>query len=208
MKKRVLLITILFALNTFSQKEANLWYFGRNAGIDFNTSPPSTITNGAISTLEGCSSFSDASGSLLFYTDGIKVWNKDNQIMTYTDGSPADNLRGNPSSTQSGMIIPKPGSSSIYYLFTVGDNGNPAFDLYTIDMSLNGGLGQLIDENNDGVFSENLASQATANSNEWTEKVAAVRGKQCKKNWVVNKVTNFFYYYKIEINCVYTKTVN
>jgi hypothetical protein len=207
MKKRLLLITILFALNTFSQKEANFWYFGRNAGIDFNTSPPSTITNGAISTLEGCSSFSDASGSLLFYTDGIKVWNKDNQIMTYTDGSPADNLRGNPSSTQSGMIIPKPGSSSIYYLFTVGDSQNPAFDLYTIDMSLNGGLGQLIDENNDGVFSENLASQATANSNEWTEKVAAVRGKECNTYWVVTKVSNFFYSYKIDINGVNTTPV-
>ena len=202
MKKLLPLITLFFALNTFSQKEANFWYFGRNAGIDFNTTPPSPITNGAINTLEGCSSFADSAGNLLFYTDGITVWNKNDQIMSYSDGSPANNLRGNPSSTQSGMIIPKPGSTSIYYLFTVGDNQNPAFDLYTIDMSLNAGLGELIDENNNGNFSEDLASQATANSNNWTEKVAAVRGKDCNTYWIVTKVSNFFYSYKIDENGV------
>jgi hypothetical protein len=208
MKRLLPYILLFITLNTFAQKEANFWYFGRNAGIDFNTTPPTAITNGQINTLEGCSSFADTSGNLLFYSDGITVFDKTHQIMANTDGSLANNLKGNPSSTQSGMIIPKPGSSSIYYLFTVGDNQNPAFDLYTIDMSLNGGNGQLIDEDGDGDFSVDLAQLAQDNSlgtanqinkGNWTEKVAAVRGKDCNTFWVVSKVFNVFYSYKIDV---------
>ncbi len=198
------IITFLFILTSFlnySQQEANVWYFGRNAGVDFNTSPPTALTNGALNTFEGCSSFSDTSGNLLFYSDGITVWDKNHAVMQYTNGTLANNLRGNPSSTQSGMIIPKPNSTTIYYLFTVGDNQNPAFDLYTIDMSLNGGLGQLIDENNDGNFSENLAA-ATGNATNWTEKVAAVKGFDCNTFWVVSLSGNTFYSYLIDVSGV------
>jgi len=198
MKKLVPYFILFFALNIFSQKEANVWYLGRNAGVDFNTTPPTAITDGQINTLEGCSSFADAEGNLLFYSDGIEVYNKDHSLMTYTDGSPANNLKGNPSSTQSGMIIPKPGSTTIYYLFTVGDNNNPAFDLFTIDMALDSGNGQLIDEDGDGDFFEDLAQQAPANKSNWTEKVAAVNGRECNTFWVVSKVANFFYSYKID----------
>ena len=201
MKKLLPFILLFFTISIFSQKEANIWYFGRNAGIDFNTTPPTAITNGQINTLEGCSSFADGDGNLLFYSDGITVYDKNHQKMRYSNGTPADNLRGNPSSTQSGMIIPKPGSTSIYYLFTVGDNNNPAFDLYTIDMSLNGGNGQLIDEDGDGDFSENLAQIQTSSSS-WTEKVAAVRGKECNTFWVVSKVARSFFSYKVDINGV------
>ena len=35
--------------------------------------------------------------------------------MSYSDGSLANNLRGDSSSTQSGMIVPKPQSSTIFY---------------------------------------------------------------------------------------------
>jgi hypothetical protein len=134
MKKLIPVLLLFFAFNIYSQKEANFWYFGRSAGIDFNSGTPMAITDGTLNTLEGCSSLADADGNLLFYSDGSKVYNKDHNLMTYTNGNPADNLKGNPSSTQSGMIIPKPGSNSIYYLFTVGDNFNPAFDLYNIYM--------------------------------------------------------------------------
>ena len=207
MKKLIPVLLLFFAFNIYSQKEANFWYFGRNAGIDFNSGTPLANTDGTLNTLEGCSSFADADGNLLFYSDGSKVYNKDHNLMTYTNGNPADNLKGNPSSTQSGMIIPKPGSNSIYYLFTVGDNFNPAFDLYTVDMSLNSGKGQLIDEDDDGIFFEDLAEQAPANKNFWTEKIAAVRGNECNSFWVVSKVSNFFYSYKVDENGVNTTPI-
>ena len=205
MKKYILLILLFFALKSFSQKEANIWYFGENAGLDFNTNPPTALTNGMLDTFEGCSSFSDADGNLLFYSDGITVYDKNHDIMKYTDGSLANNLKGDPSSTQSGMIIPKPGSSSIYYLFTVDDG--PKYDIfgiaedgkglncYTIDITLGGGIGQLIDENGDGVFYEDLSD---GRFNNWEEKVAAVKGKTCDTYWVVSAVDNQFYSYLVD----------
>jgi gliding motility-associated-like protein len=201
MKKLVALVLLFFMFNVYSQKQANIWYFGENAGIDFSTNPPTALTDGELNTNEGCSSFSDAEGNLLFYSDGTEVFNKNHGLMTYSDGSPANNLEGNPSSTQSGMIIPKPGSTSIYYLFTVGTNfvpnnidPNPGFNYYTIDFSTNP-LGEIT---NGPV---NLAINPNNNedlSNAWSEKVAAVKGAGCNEVWVLSFVQNTFYSYKVD----------
>ncbi|MDC1238114.1 hypothetical protein N8Z68_06385, partial [Polaribacter sp.] len=215
MKKLFLFLFLFFAFNTYSQKQANIWYFGENAGLDFNSSPPVALTNGEIDTFEGCSSFSDVDGNLLFYSDGITVWDTNHKIMQYTDLSNADNLKGDPSSTQSGMIIPKPGSSSIYYLFTVDDGpetdrlGNivvngKGLNAYTIDMTLGAGIGQLIDENSDGVFYEDLSD---GRFNNWEEKVAAVKGDQCGTFWVVSVVDNQFYSYFVSDTGISTTPV-
>ena len=124
MKKNITIFLLFIVVQLFSQKQANIWYFGQNAGIDFNFSPPRALGDGELDTDEGCSTFSDANGNLLFYSDGTIVFDKNHDIMTYTDGSLADNLLGDPSATQSGMIIPKPLSNDIYYLFTVNDIQN------------------------------------------------------------------------------------
>jgi len=193
MNKLAPLILLFFVFNIYSQKQANIWYFGENAGLDFNSTPPAALTNGLLNTLEGCSTFSDANGALLFYSDGITVFDKNHTVMNYTDDTPANNLLGNPSATQSGMIIPKPLSASIYYLFTVTDNNSSTgFNVYTIDMSLNRGNGQLIDEDDDGVFFVELQG------GNWSEKVAAVKGQDCNTFWVVTAFNNNFYSYKID----------
>jgi len=197
MKKTIILFLLFIGLHSYSQKQANIWYFGQNAGIDFNFTPPKALLDGELSTLEGCSTFSDANGNLLFYSDGITVWDKNHDIMTYTDGSLGNNLLGDPSAAQSGMIIPKPLSDSIYYLFTVTDNNSSkGFNYYTIDMSLNGGSGQLIDENSDGSFFVELQG------GNWTEKVAAVKGQDCNTFWVVTAFNNNFYSYLVDSNGV------
>ncbi|PQJ20745.1 T9SS type B sorting domain-containing protein [Tenacibaculum sp. SG-28] len=207
MRTLLLLVTALATLSFYGQKQANYWYFGENAGIDFSTSPPTALSDGALNTLEGCSSFSDPNGNLLFYSDGITVWDKNHAVMTYTNGVPANDLKGNPSSTQSGMIIPKPKSDNIFYLFTVdhvifngdGDvvDGGQGLNMYTIDMSLNSGLGQLIDEDNNGSFFDNLSD---GKERDWKEKVAAVRGSECDTYWIVSCTNREFYSYKIDQN--------
>ncbi|MBV1888158.1 MAG: T9SS type B sorting domain-containing protein [Urechidicola sp.] len=168
----------------FSQGEANIWYFGENAGLDFNNCNPQPITDGSLNTLEGCSSFSDPSGNLLFYSDGTNVWNRNHVVMPNGGG-----LLGDPSSSQSAMIIPKPGSTTIYYIFTVdavsGDNG---FNYYTIDMEEDGGLGDIIEgpiDLSEGRFST------------WSEKVAAVKGAEIGTFWVVSYVYPDFYAYLV-----------
>ncbi len=196
MKKIILLALLTSCINIIAQREANIWYFGRNAGIDFSTTPPTALFNGELNTLEGCSTFSDRNGNLLFYSDGITVWDKNHDIMKYSDGTLGDNLRGDPSSSQSGMIIPKPNSSTIYYLFTVDDGVSdnpsaPAFGLnfYTIDISKNGGAGEIVD---------GPVALSGGLGNSWTEKVAAVRGIECNTYWVVSVVNSIFYAFKID----------
>jgi hypothetical protein len=60
MKKLLPFLLLIFALNVFSQKEANFWYFGNNAALDFTTGAPVIVSGSQLNTTEGCSSFSDA----------------------------------------------------------------------------------------------------------------------------------------------------
>src|SRR5258706_16476417 len=109
MFKASLLFIILIAAypGAFSQ-QGNNWYFGGFAGVTFNTTTPTAVFNGALDTDEGCAAISDNTGKLLFYTDGRFVWNSLNQLMPNGSG-----LKGDPSSSNSAIIIPKPGSNTI-----------------------------------------------------------------------------------------------
>ncbi|HOB27707.1 MAG TPA: hypothetical protein PKJ07_06165, partial [Bacteroidales bacterium] len=107
MKNYILFFLLVFIINEtlYSQNEGNNWYFGENAGLSFNTAPPTPLTNGQLDTYEGCATVSDKNGNLLFYTDGMTVYDKMHNIMP--NGS---NLFGHSSSTQSAIIVPKPGT--------------------------------------------------------------------------------------------------
>src|SRR5689334_20241397 len=107
-----LLTLIVFPNLSQAQKENNVWYFGNGAGIDFNSGSPVGLNNGALFTVEGCASIADASGNLLFYTDGVTVYNKVHSVMTNGLG-----LLGGNSSSESAIIVPMPGSSTLYYIF-------------------------------------------------------------------------------------------
>ena len=116
---------LLFPLIGFSQAEASHWYFGNGAGLIFDVNAGTvTSTNaasGTINTSEGCSSISDFNGNLLFYTDGRNIWDKNHTIMPNANYAAGTGLMGDPSSTSSGLIIPKPGNSDQYYVFTVDE---------------------------------------------------------------------------------------
>ena len=129
-------------------QQANIWYFHQKAGLDFNTSPPTVLTNGAIVTPtitpgmegEGVASIADNTGALLFYTDGTVVYNKNHVAMGNGTG-----LMGHQSSAQSAIIIPKPGSSTNYYLITAPlTNATTGVRYSEINMTLNAGLGDII----------------------------------------------------------------
>ncbi|MFN7912756.1 MAG: PKD domain-containing protein, partial [Bacteroidota bacterium] len=127
----------------FSQGEANWWYFGQKAGLNFPFSAPTTVTNGVLWTYEGGASIADASGNLLFYTSGDTVYNKLHLIMANGTG-----LLGDKSSTQATMIIKRPGSSNIYYIFTNRAGGFPRELRYSIvDMNLAAGNGSVTVKN-------------------------------------------------------------
>ncbi len=140
MKKILILVTIMFTSFVFSQNRGKVWYFGDKAGLDFNTDPPTVLTNGMLSTNEGCASISDASGSLLFYTGGRKVYNKNHVLMP----NGTSGLGGDTSSAQSSIIVPDPGNPDRFYIFAVSvyPSSNVVYSL--IDMTLDGGNGDVV----------------------------------------------------------------
>lgn len=139
------ILFILFTTQLYSQipGPTTNWYFGSNAGITFNSGAPVALTNGALLTTEGVATISDNSGNLLFYTDGVTVYNRNHLVMTNGTG-----LFGDASSTQSAIIVQKPGSINIYYIFTSDNDVGPNGICYsTVDMSLSSGLGAVIIKN-------------------------------------------------------------
>lgn len=106
----------------FAQNEASHWYFGQNAGLRFlqdGTVVP--LSDGELNTEEGCSVLSDPQGNLLFYTDGRTVWDRNHVMMPNGNYHEGTGLWGDISSTQSAIIIPKPGSDTLFYIFTVDE---------------------------------------------------------------------------------------
>ena len=125
-----------------AQGEASNWYFGQNAGLKFL--PDGTViplSDGQLFTNEGCSTISDLNGNLLLYTDGKTVWDRNHVIMPN-----GVDLFGDPSSTQSGIIIPKPNSSTIFYIFTVDEPHHENAAVYP-----NGFTGAYADPNSQNV---------------------------------------------------------
>lgn len=139
MRRYLLIVFLLFtSIALKAQGEATNWYFGKNAGLKFM--PDGSVvplSDGQLDTNEGCSSISDINGNLLLYTDGKTVWDRNHVIMPN-----GVNLFGDPSSTQSGIIIPKPDSSTIYYIFTVDEPHQENAAVYP-----NGFVGTYVDQN-------------------------------------------------------------
>ena len=141
-------LTLASSISLFAQKQAWNWYFGDHAGISFAGGNATALLNGSLSTGEGCATISDSTGNLLFYTDGRFVYNAQHKQMTNGFG-----LLGDPSSGQSAIILKKPGSSSLYYLFTIdynyysSSNVGKGLNYSIVDMSLNNGLGDVTTKN-------------------------------------------------------------
>ena len=137
--------------------------------MDFNSNPPIVKTDGTMSADEGCSSISDTNGKLLFYTNGIKVWNKNHQVM-----SNGDSLHGQQSSSQSALIIKKPNSNNMYYIFTVdAQAGLNGFEYSEVDMNLDGGNGGVTTFKNIRLLNQSC------------EKLAAVKHTNNRDIWVL-----------------------
>ncbi len=139
----LIFLAILCSLSSFCQKQNNIWYFGANAGLDFNSGNPVALTNGMLNTFEGSACLSDLSGQLLLYTDGVDVYNRFHSLMTNGTG-----LHGNSTSTHSALIIPQPLNNQYYYIFTVDDFAGPDGLKYSIvDLNASSGLGAVIQKN-------------------------------------------------------------
>lgn len=159
----VLLIFIaIFCLNNLSaQKEGNIWYFGENAGLNFNQGCKVRDSNTAMVTFEGSATICDENGDLIMYTNGGGrtpfsafgqfpglIWRSDHTVMYdmgITEG-------GGFSSSQSAIIIPKPSDDNNFYVFTMGEleatlggGLGRGLSYFEVDMDMGGGQGDVVD---------------------------------------------------------------
>ncbi len=180
-----------------SVKPANLWYFGYNAGVNFNTEPPTVITNSLVHRDDASAVATDGNGRLLFYTDGTTVWNRNNQVMTNGTGLTGTNSSG------TCLIMPHPGNPALYYIFTVGstDYLSSMGLWYTIvDMRLNYGMGDV------DMAHKNVRLIST---NQATEKIAATRHCDNKSIWIATHLmaNNTYYAYLLDSTGFHTTPV-
>ncbi len=178
----------------FSQNHDYVWLFGYNytsslPGIEgsigdfkqqsfsfeyINIGLPLGVTNAIIS---------DSLGHLKFYANACSIANSNHEIMENSEGinpgqiheSYCDN--GYVAGTQGCLILPKPNDSNIYYLFhkhiinTSSGVYTDALLYSTVDISLNNGLGRVIEKNQPLVETVITYSQLTAvkhaNGKDW-----------------------------------------
>ena len=193
----VVILILIVLQKMYAQEEATHWYFGEYAGIRFEWGEPIAVTNGSATQWEGTAAVSSSTGELLFYTNGETVFDANHSVMP--NGS---YLLGNISSSQSAMIIPSPGSSDIYYIFTIDEvdyNGGASGLRYTkVDMSLNNGLGDVVDTVKNVLLEPNVS-----------EKLTATRHSNGIDYWVIIPKwgTNNFYSYLVTVDSVSTDPV-
>jgi hypothetical protein len=158
--KRIVFCLQLVALmmplrEAVAQKEANIWYFGNHAGLDFNTGTPVALSNGALTITDNSSTICDSMGNLLFYTNGETVWNKNHQVMNN-----GFNIGGSTSGGQAALIIKQPSNDSIYYIFTADAFGASGGLKYSIvNMNASGGLGTVMQK---GIVLQNPSTEKLA----------------------------------------------
>ncbi|MBE0646730.1 MAG: hypothetical protein IH596_02990 [Bacteroidales bacterium] len=153
------------------------------AAMDFNSGIPVPIlTSAMLANVRVSISVADSIGSLLFYGDYEKIWNRNNQPMPNGTG-----LLGGSSIGQAILAIPKLGEDSCYYIFTVG-NGSfnpPYYGLYysVLDMRLNGGLGDI------RPFAKNIPIPT---ANDACEHITSIRHHNNQDIWVVMTKENSY----------------
>jgi hypothetical protein len=176
-------------------QEAGNWYFPEGVGLRFDAQGVHSLPGGKVFTTipsnvinrptEGGASISDSKGNLLFYTDGVTVWNRNHMPMKR-----GQKLMGGPSTTQPASIVPDPGNPSRFYVFTLDDfqhvlkNG---LRYSVVDICLDNGLGDITEQKDIPLL--DMAG----------EKQAITKHKNDTDFWLVvhKHYTGSFYAYKI-----------
>ncbi len=189
-----------------AQNRNSVWCFGDSAGIDFRVPASPIPISTSMDTRGTCASISDSTGNLLFYTGTSangswtpngEVFNSNHQLMLngndiYATGF-YDEL----------MIIPKPSSRFLYYIFSINTYVfNPVGTFYSVvDMSDDSGRGSVI-EKNVQIAGDSLCGAMTAvkhgNGRDW---------------WIITKgySTNgdsTFYEYLVTPDSIIKRTIN
>lgn len=177
----------------------NTWIFGTGAGMDFNAATPvATSSNNEEGTLgpkvaSGTAVASDDLGQLLLYSQLDTIWDRNNNIMPNGAGlvNPLPAIAASSAAYFDGasLIVPFPGDLNKYFVFSqtslattsavaniasvYGGNDPMAGRLFysLVDMSLNGGLGDVVAGQKgiqiDSMLCDRLVAVTGKNCNIW-----------------------------------------
>ena len=175
--KRFYLILLQLLLSSHmvnAQKQDVFWCFGDSTGIYFNNGNAQVFNNSCWST-EASSSVCDYAGNILFYTgfkwnNGFYIWNRENNVMP--GSNTITQMQYSTTATQGLLILPMPGDTSKYYLFSICYNlPNLNLRYHIIDMSQDSGRGAVISANNITCsacnISEKMQAVRHANGRDW-----------------------------------------
>ncbi len=164
-------LLLAFTLIAKGQREGYVWAFGDKAGLDFNSGAPVAIATAMENQFCGNATVSSPAGSLLFYTDGNRVWNRNHNLMpngvllTTSFGS---SNAGTWAVNQSAVIAPVPGDSNLYYLFSL--------EIYTDGYRL---WYSVVDMRMDNGFGDIAQAPVLLDPGALTEAMTVVRGDKC-----------------------------
>lgn len=174
-----------------AQPENNIWLFGNMGGLDFTNGSLQLYTGSAMDAYIPSVSVSDASGQLLFYSEGTQVWNRNHVVMPNGSDLVANYY---PTITQGVVAMPFLEDTTKYYLFTLegyqpnNQNSKKCLRYSVIDMSLNSGLGDIVPGQKNILLDSFMSSSLTT-----------TRGSGCF-NWLLGHKQNEgrFVAYKID----------
>ncbi|HRG60285.1 MAG TPA: T9SS type A sorting domain-containing protein [Bacteroidia bacterium] len=144
MKTKFFFLACLFvcARMVFAQQSIySNWAIGNGGGLKFQNNLVTQFQS-QMSCQDIGSTISDVAGNLLFYCNGTTVYNKNHNVMANGTG-----LLGDITGGHAALILEQP-ESHFYYIFTMDKYAdNDGLRYHIVDMSANGGLGQVITKN-------------------------------------------------------------
>ncbi len=173
MIKKILFL-IFITSKLLAQNQNSVWIFGDSSGINFSNINNPVAINSGMRGRGSCVSICDTSGNLLLYSFTVEssgAWST--HIFNSTDSSVtgADSITGLAWYNEL-ALLPKPNSQNQYFLFSIGLEQaiNQGLYLTTIDMSLNGGLGGVVQQNvqiNNLNYGDCLTAVKHGNGRDW-----------------------------------------
>ncbi|MBU3700016.1 MAG: PKD domain-containing protein [Candidatus Kapabacteria bacterium] len=177
-------------------KISSTWYFGQYAGISFKDGEISPLNDSRMIAGRSSAVISDpTTGELLFYTDGVTVWNRFHEIMPNGTG-----LKGDPTTSQGALVVPAPGRPGVYYLFnsaptSASDVSLRCLCLYysIIDMRAGEGLGDVTTKNEFvlGDITEHLTATLDCRGDGW---------------WIIVRSRVSRHFYSLHLNSDYLES--
>ena len=183
----LILLTFIPALR--GQGENNIWILSEGLGLDFNSGKPEPIFAGNMYVRHGqvvtaCNSL----GNLLFYSDGEVVRNRDHEVMPE-----GNNLNGYSFAGFQGiLVVPFISDPDKYFIFTVETPFGGSMEYSVLDMSLEGGRGDIISSEKRILLADDIGPG-----------IIAVQGA-CNDIWVIVHMrgTSDFLAYNVSTNGV------